>query len=87
MIDSAELGGSYVIGGDFNCQPDDLYDSLHPIPNGALFSCGKPTTMNPNNPKDYDYFTSDNSVHNKTNLEQPNRTGLISDHIAIAVDY
>ncbi len=85
MIAAAGAGAaSYVIGGDFNCDPNTLYDAANPIPNGQLNTSGQ-VTQGQNN--EYDYFTSDNNGVNNTALNNVARTNLISDHYGVIATY
>lgn len=89
MINAASAGAAnYVIGGDFNIEPADLYNGVHNIPSGQLDPSGHDTYF-PNNgaTKQYDYFTSNNSAPHHTALEGINVGDLLSDHICVTAAY
>ncbi|MFW2441146.1 MAG: hypothetical protein ACN4GR_17445 [Arenicellales bacterium] len=79
MINAAAAGPNYVIGGDFNCDPDALYNAINPIPNGQLDTSGHATCGQ----EEYDYFTSNNSAINNTALNDITLVNLLSDHSGV----
>ncbi len=87
MINAAFAGGpNYVIGGDFNCEPNTLYDAAHPIPAGSVLNTSGSVTYL-NTLKEYDYFVSNNNALAGTALNNEAITNLISDHLGVIADY
>ncbi len=85
MINGAFGIGGYVIGGDFNCEPNNLYNAANPIPHGVLNTSGNPTVLP--GLKEYDYFASSNMAANNTFLNNVLTTNLLSDHIGVRATY
>ncbi|MBK5910803.1 hypothetical protein CCR85_04760 [Rhodothalassium salexigens] len=79
----AQGADNYVIGGDFNCPPGDLYTQANPIPRGHLYDSGEGTC----GVRNLDYFTANGSAANRTALTDVTRINLISDHIAVSAHY
>lgn len=80
---NAVMATSYVIGGDFNQEPETLYNAGYPIPHGQLDTSGQATHGN----NELDYFTSDNNAGNNTALNNVRIVNLQSDHSAVAADH
>jgi hypothetical protein len=88
MITAAMGQGDYVIGGDFNCEPNNLYTGLDLIPNGQLNTSGQNTYFSNNGNREYDYFTSNDNVANNTRLTNVALGGgLLSDHASVVATY
>ncbi len=87
MINAASGGGAnYVIGGDFNCEPNNLYNPAHPIPAGSVLNTpGFITYLS--TLKEYDYFASSDNAGAGTALNNVILTNLISDHLGVIADY
>lgn len=79
MIGAAIGAGSYVIGGDFNCEPGNLVIAA---PN-VLSHSGQPTHGQSN----YDYFASNNSAAHGTQLANARRIGIMSDHTGVVANF
>lgn len=74
MISQAANIGDYVIGGDFNCEPENVVVNHGVLNTSGYTTCGD---------AELDYFASSDQATSNTQLESVGLAGLLSDHRAV----